>query len=91
MSEDRIAEGIDAQLIYFEAIGNMFVRNGNFHITLMKVFDTPDGRLLIPQTELVCPLANVPGHIAAVLRVTSKWLTSPPNQEIMEADRIGRH
>lgn len=91
MSEERIIDGYDVPLIYFEAIGNMFVRNGNFHITLMKVQDSREGRVLIPQIELICPLGNVPGHIRDVLKATSKWLTSPPNQEVLEADRVGRH
>lgn len=91
MGEDRIADGYDVPLIYFEAIGNMFVRNGNFHVTLMKVHEIDGTRTLIPQTELICPLGNIPGHIRDVLKATSKWLTAAPNHEIMEADRMGRH
>lgn len=91
MSEERIADGFDIPLIYFEAVGNMFVRSGNFHITLMKIAEIDGCRTLIPQTELVCPIGNVPGHIKEVLKATSKWLTSPPAQEVFEADRVGRH
>lgn len=92
MSEDKVADGYDVPSVFFEAIGNLFVRNGNFHITAMKVHETPGGgRLLIPQTELICPLGNVPGHVAAVCKSTSKWVAIPLSQEVAVADRAGRH